>query len=475
MNALPDSSARTSVAEVTLGRLRELERHLDQTAAIAELLAVIGSADELTIGCRNAADRLKRDHGAEKVVIAQCDGDDLDCHIAAVSEMDHVQRKQTIAVDAQAVLHEAVADESVVVWIANQDQPRGGLLAHRRFAKQYDCNAVISSVLKDHNGAIRGAWMVAGDADRMHCANVATFMSAAGPVLASVLNLATRAEAGRLEKTMQSAKRFAKSNKGRVVCAALAFLTLLLCVPVTYRPKCDCTVEPVVRRFVAAPFAGPLKQAFVSAGDEVHQDQVLASMEGREVRWELAGARADLHRAEKERAGHMAIHDSGQAEVARHDADRLRMRIELLENRNRSLEIRCPIDGIVVNGDLDEAIGMPLETGQTLFEVAPLEQMVVEIAVSEDDYAYVQPGMAVTVRLNAYPLRTIEGTIARIHPRSEIRDEQNVFVAEVGIDNSDQTLRPGMQGRASIQSSKKSLGWILFHRPYHALITWLGE
>jgi multidrug efflux pump subunit AcrA (membrane-fusion protein) len=170
----------------------------------------------------------------------------------------------------------------------------------------------------------------------------------------------------------------------------------------------------------------------------------------------------------------MATHDVGQAEIARHEVDRIRMKTELLEHRDQNLEIRSPIDGIVVTGDLEDAEGMPLEVGQSLFEIAPLDELLIEVDIPEDVFPYVRSGMPVDIRLDAYPLKPIRAVLQRVHMRAELREENNVFVGEVRIDNPRGSLRPGMRGLARIESEKQALGWIFFRRPVSALLLWLG-
>ena len=54
----------------------------------------------------------------------------------------------------------------------------------------------------------------------------------------------------------------------------------------------------------------------------------------------------------------------------------------------------------------------------------------------------------------------------RIHPRSEVVDDESVFIAELKLDNPDGSLRPGMNGQARVESERRSLGWVLFHKPW---------
>ena len=138
----------------------------------------------------------------------------------------------------------------------------------------------------------------------------------------------------------------------------------------------------------------------------------------------------------------------------------------MLSHRAENLDIKSPVAGIVVTGDLERAEGAPLAMGQTLFEIAPLEQLVIEVAVPDADVSFVRQDQPIAVRLDAYPRDTWQTKLTKVHPRSEIRDENNVFVAEADLDNPDGRLSPGMKGRAVVETDRRSLGWILFHKPW---------
>lgn len=459
------------VAEVNHSDART---QLQRMAAIADLVARVESADDLGAACRTIADQTQRHLGVERVYLALCPDQGLRCRLQAISGVAAFHGSTELAQAAEAVLQESIALSEKTCWPPPQGDRSGGTLAHQRFAKLSHVEAITSLPLRDARGRRQGAWMVTGDVQTVQSRAVTNFLEASEACLASALGLLARAEQGRLQQTIQAVGRFARLRRGKALLACAVVVALMLLLPVGHRVRCECTVEPVTRRFVAAPFDGPLEKALVEPGDLVEAGQLLARMDGREVAWELAGIRADLHRAAKQRAGHLATHASGDAAIAGYEVDRLKIRTKLLEHRDRNVELRSPIAGMVVSGDLKETEGMPLQVGQTLFEVAPLDEMVIELAVAEDDYAYVRPGMPVTIRLNAFPLRQIAASIERIHPRSEQRDEQNVFVAEVRPQDPGSGLRPGMRGTAHIESDAYPLGWNLFRRPFAAALARLG-
>ena len=52
----------------------------------------------------------------------------------------------------------------------------------------------------------------------------------------------------------------------------------------------------------------------------------------------------------------------------------------------------APFDGIIVSGDLSQSLGSPVERGQVLFEVAPLDGYRIVLRVDERDIPYVALG-----------------------------------------------------------------------------------
>jgi hypothetical protein len=82
--------------------------------------------------------------------------------------------------------------------------------------------------------------------------------------------------------------------------------------------------------------------------------------------------------------------------------------------------------------------------------------------------------MPVTARLDAFSGKVFQGTIDRIHPRAEMRDEVSVFVAEMKMDAQSAPIRPGMRGRASISTGTSSLLWVWIRRPATRLLRRLG-
>ena len=171
----------------------------------------------------------------------------------------------------------------------------------------------------------------------------------------------------------------------------------------------------------------------MEAGDVVSTGQILARMDARELRWEMSGYQADYESEKKKRDAASARDEVSLAQQSDLEMQRLSLKMQLLRHRLQNLEVKSPVDGVVIAGDLKKAEGVPLAIGQTLFEIAPLDQMIVEVAVPESDILYVATGMPVEVRLDADQSELKTGAIKRITPRSETRGNENVFIAEVAL------------------------------------------
>lgn len=263
-------------------------------------------------------------------------------------------------------------------------------------------------------------------------------------------------------------------QRRRLFVGILGVLLMMTLLPFPHRVKCSCEVQATSRRYIAAPYEGRLEHVLVEPGDLVEKGQVLAKMDGREIRLELSGVQADIGRVAKERDLALANGETSEAQIAELEMARLQGKTQLLRDQLANLEVRAPADGVVISGDPRKLEGARLSMGQTLLEVGPLGEMMVEIAISDADISFVQTGMPVSLRLEAMPRQPFEGRLARIHPRSEQRDQENVFLGEATLDADSRLLLPGMRGRAKIASGYRPLGWVLFHRALDQLVFRFG-
>ncbi len=460
--------------EQWLAKIAQLETEAEQLSAISELIARLQSCDGLDTAVATLVDELHEHLQFQQVVLGLNARSDRSCVVKAISNTDVIDRRSRLVERIEDTLNESIHRGCLSKWPTDDTANRHDLLVHKSLAETANVESVISSPIRDDAGDVQGAWLfLLGESDVADTAKL-NFLAAAERPIGSCLKTLKRAERGRLHRIAQQFKSFVRGRTKLAVTAAAIVLSAILAIPLPYKVKCDCQLQPVIRRYVAAPFEGTLAESFAEPGDIVEEGQLLAEIDGREIRWKLAGLSADHQRAAKKKDSHLAKHDFAEAQLSKFEMERLDNEMQLYRHRAEHLEIRSPIAGLVIGGDLQKAEGVPLTIGQTLFEIAPLDEMIVEVGIPDDEIAHAATGQNVSIALDAFPRREYEGTITKIHPRSEIVANENVFVAEVRLNNASGLLRPGMRGRAKIIGDRHPLGWNLFHKPWEKLVFWLG-
>ena len=94
-----------------------------------------------------------------------------------------------------------------------------------------------------------------------------------------------------------------------------------------------------------------------------------------------------------------------------------------LKNRVESLDVRSPIDGHVVDGDLDTMLGMFVETGTPLLRVAAEDQKEIQIAIPEslvDSYLH-RIGGSPRVIVRGDRSHSRLGELTKVEPRATVR------------------------------------------------------
>lgn len=435
-------------------------------AALHETSLSVADSKSTQQSCRKLANHLKAhliemtDQTELSIFIGKTTQDKFPT-LVGVSDSDSLPENSQLVEAVESAMAECISRNAETSW-----PPEGenfSLLCHKRLSDLVNNQHISSYQLPDNTGGPQAVLTVQSTGPLTQRAK--TFLSTAQTHLGVAISLADRNEKNRLQKFYDQVVLNFKQKKTKTICKALAGILLLGMIPLPYQIKATSEVQPAEKMFLHAPFTVPLKESLVEPGDLVLKGAPLARLDDRELTMELAEVQADLHRSEKKQDGFVATHEPGEARLARHESEVLEARLEILERRAEQLIVSSPIDGIVIAGDWKNAAGMPLETGQSLFEIAPLEKLSIDIYIPEDDVRYAQPGQSVRIKFDSYPFEAFHGELARIHPAAEIQNSNNVFVATVLMDNPAGKLRPGMKGNAKCSSVWRPVWWNLLQKP----------
>jgi len=231
-----------------------------------------------------------------------------------------------------------------------------------------------------------------------------------------------------------------------------------------YELKVPCTIEPADARQLGAPGDGLLASIYAMPGDPVAEGDVLCEFDTAELRLDKLKLESEIAIREIEEARALAAGEPLQLQLARANRRELEASVALVDHRIEAAQVRAPLDGVVVSGDLRERIGDVFAKGEPLFEVATTEGWSLELEIPESDVPEVEPGMSGRFSSLARPEEGHDFQLQAIEPSARTQGGNNVFVAEADAELEDAWMRAGMQGLAKIEIGERVAWWVLFHR-----------
>jgi multidrug efflux pump subunit AcrA (membrane-fusion protein) len=161
----------------------------------------------------------------------------------------------------------------------------------------------------------------------------------------------------------------------------------------------------------------------------------------------------------------MAVGTPAEVRILAARKEQLKAQRELADEQLLKMRVLAPHDGVIASGDLSQSIGSPLERGQVVYSLAPLEdfRVILEVPDSEiDECAVGQEGVIV---LTAMPDREISIKIERLTPVSSAKEGLNYFRVEAALlEETDSNLfRPGMEGVGKVAVGRRGLLWTWTH------------
>ena len=238
-------------------------------------------------------------------------------------------------------------------------------------------------------------------------------------------------------------------------------------------------IEPVLTVDVKSKASGEIITMNVQTGDDVKSDQLLATIDPRIPRNNLAQAEANLQVAQaqlgnanaqlarsvtlfKAQAITQTEYDQAKLDYANANAAVIRARSDLENARDRMTDtkLRAPLAGTIIakNVELGTVISSPTTDvggGTVLFKMANLDTVQIRSLVDETDIAKVQAGLAATITVDAYPNRPFEGAVLKIEPQATVQQNVTMFNVLIRIPNPGHLLKPGMNTEVEIHVGRR--------------------
>lgn len=222
---------------------------------------------------------------------------------------------------------------------------------------------------------------------------------------------------------------------------------------------------------ISPRFQGVVKWIGVKKGDAVKKDQVVVLLDDAEqkarvaeIEGRLTNARVALERTE---LNHRRVRELSARDVTSKEAeDEARLSVDAAKAAIAEIEgglslaktyldwtvIRSPIDGVVLEklaepGELvtPQSFGGTRGPSTAVLAVADLQDLQVEIDVSESDLAKISLGQRAQVSPEAYPDKHYEGVVAEISP--EANRQKGTLQIKVQIKQPDRFLTPELTAK----------------------------
>lgn len=112
----------------------------------------------------------------------------------------------------------------------------------------------------------------------------------------------------------------------------------------------------------------------------------------------------------------------------------------------RTLTLYAPASGIVLEKQVVE--GQAIQPGQTLYRIANLGEVWVDVALREQDAGAVRTGSRAAIELTSRPGRVLEGRVSYVYPMLD--SVARTVRARVEVPNSEGLLKPGMYATVTL-------------------------
>lgn len=164
----------------------------------------------------------------------------------------------------------------------------------------------------------------------------------------------------------------------------------------------------------------------------------------------VAQSDVDLARAALDQA--RAQVNSSQAQIRQQTAATQATRINL----DRTV-IRSPVDGVVLTRTIEpgQTVAASLQAPELFTIAEDLRKMKIELAVDEADIGQVKQGQSVSFTVDAFSDRQFRGTVEQVRLSATTTSNVVTYPVVVSVDNSDETLLPGLTVNAEIEVSRR--------------------
>ena len=403
--------------------------------------------------------------GCDRVVLGLMRGERV--RVAAVSHNVQFDRHANLLRGTEAAMIEALDQSEPIIYPPDRDGRLVVTFSHAELAQMSGAGGIATFPLA-HNGRQVGALTLERAPGFRFDAPSVELLEGLASMLGPLVDLQLSQQKSLPSHVAASAPGFwgklVGPGHGGFKLAFVLLVTIALFLTFAtggYRVSADARIEGEVQRALTAPFQGYVRESRHRAGDTVKRGELLARLDDRDLKLERVRLLAQREQLSKQYREAMAKKERAPVRIVGSQIDQAAAQLALVEEQLSRTDIVAPFDGIVVSGDLTQALGAPLERGQVLFELAPLDAYRVVLQVDEHQIADVKAGQRGELVLSSMPGNRYPISVTKITPVSAAREGRNFFRVEAQFKaDAGPRLRPGMEGVAKVHVDERHLIWI---------------
>ena len=444
-------------------------------SSVVGLLAACFEQGSYQQGLIRMVTELTREFNCERVAFAEFRHHH--CYVVAISNSSGFDDRSNLVRKIADAMDEAVEQDSAMVFPdpdAKQIQR-----AHQDLARKFGAGSLCSIPLI-HDQEVFGAVTLLRSEEMPFDSETLDLCQQALSLITPFLALKHDDEKSlirkigvRLKKRLGNFFGFKNLVLKLFAITAVIVLSLAVLIESDFRVSADAILEGKIQRVVAAPISGYLLSASVRAGDTVRKGDVMASLDDAELKLELAKNSGQLQKARREYRQAQSERDLVNIRVIREQINQTKAEIALTRQQLANIRLIAPFDGVVIEGDLSQLLGSPVERGDTLFKIAPLEGYRIILKVDESDISFISQGQTGTLVLSSLSDHSLPLTVEKITTVAKADDGANIFRVEASLNNAPDLLRPGMEGVGKVNVGRARIIWIWTHEITDWLQLWV--
>jgi multidrug efflux pump subunit AcrA (membrane-fusion protein) len=373
-----------------------------------------------------------------------------------------------LAGEVTAVAAEALDCGHSLRWPPFDESRRGAIVAHRQLSARRAGRSVCT-VPWFVDGRKVGALVAEREPEQPFTLEDAARLEEAAAALAPWFSLRQRLDRPwwqQMREQTHGLLRGRRSLADRVVMVAVAAaLAVLLAWPIDSEIAVPARLEGIVQRTLAAPVDAYLREVAVRPGDSVKAGQLLLQFDAEDLRVERERLRAEAAGYDAAAGDAMGRQDMAALALQHAKLTETRARLDLLDQRMQRASLTAPFDGVVIQGDLTNAVGSPFKRGDPLLVLAPSNSYRAVVEIDSDRLSQLPSGTRGSMVLTALPAQAMPLQIGRVTPLAVSQAGRSYFEAEVQLlapPADPAALRPGLQGIARFVGDQgpRALVWL---------------